>query len=55
MHFTSYVLQVKRDLCIIDSPGDKEVVHCEFDVSNSGIVWTSGKSLQCNTFGMFFI
>lgn len=41
----SSVLKVKHDLTRNSSAGDKETIHCEFDVSDSGIVWTSGDAL----------
>lgn len=38
-------LKVKYNLTRNSVAGDKETIHCEFDVTDSGIKWTSGDAL----------
>lgn len=38
-------LQVKHNLTKNSESDDKETIHCEFDISNSGLEWVSGDAL----------
>lgn len=39
------VLKVKKPLTFQTSEDDKETIHCEFDITDSGLSWTSGDAL----------
>lgn len=39
------IFQNKRVLTISHDPEDRETVHVEFDLTGSGLIWTSGKLL----------
>lgn len=36
--------QVKKPLTVVDNDEDKVTIHCEFDITGSGLTWTAGKS-----------
>ncbi|KAL3856423.1 hypothetical protein ACJMK2_011185 [Sinanodonta woodiana] len=38
-------LKVKRLLTLCQGPGDKETIHCEFDITGSDLTWTSGDAV----------
>ncbi|KAK3590496.1 hypothetical protein CHS0354_015485 [Potamilus streckersoni] len=38
-------LKVKRLLTSYQGPGDKETIHCELDITGSGLTWTSGDAV----------
>ncbi|XP_048746472.2 NADPH oxidoreductase A-like [Ostrea edulis] len=38
-------LVVKKPLTIVESNEDKVTLHCEFDITGSGLTWTSGDAL----------
>ncbi|XP_060594774.1 NADPH oxidoreductase A-like [Ruditapes philippinarum] len=39
------ILKTKRLLTVCDGENDKETIHCEFDITGSGLTWTSGDAL----------
>jgi len=47
-----FIIQVKYDLTkAVTGDDDKETIHCEFDVADSGIEWLSGQiCLLCVNF-----
>ncbi|XP_052800861.1 NADPH oxidoreductase A-like isoform X2 [Mya arenaria] len=38
-------LKVKRQLTVVETPMDKETVHCEFDVTGSELTWLPGDAV----------
>ncbi|KAK3085071.1 hypothetical protein FSP39_023835 [Pinctada imbricata] len=38
-------LKVKKQLTVLDDTEDRETIHCEFDIADSGLTWTSGDAL----------